>query len=99
MNQKTKIAVLAGINLGVNTVLALGVQAGSAMDQLKSQGIEPSSSRHSEVLQANTNEFEVSFLQVSASCKSSHSAFEPVSVAIENVPLEVRHIHAEIESA
>ncbi len=99
MNQKAKLSVLTGLNLAVNAALSVGAHAGVATDQATSYGTEPSSFRHSDVMQVNTNEFETSFLKVSASCKSSHAAFDAVSVGLENVPVEVRLIHAEIETA
>lgn len=99
MNQKAKLSILTGLSLAVNTALSVGAHAGMTTDSATPYGTEPSSSRHNDVMQVNTNEFESSFLKVSASCKSSHSAFDAVSVGLENVPAAVRLIHAEIETA
>ena len=48
---------------------------------------------------SDSREFEASFLKVPQTCKSSHTSFVAVSVALENVPAEIRLIHAEVEDA
>ena len=98
MNQKAKQAIIAGLNLmiGATGLAALSASAHADTTHNK-QDVKPS--RASDVLQSDTREFESSFLKVSATCKSSHSAFDAVAVAIQEIPADVRAIHAEVERA
>jgi hypothetical protein len=98
MNQKAKQAIIAGLNLMIGATGVVVLSANAHADAaLSKQDIQPS--RAGDMLQSDTREFESSFLKVSATCKSSHSAFDAVAVAIQNIPADVRAIHAEIERA
>lgn len=94
MTQQAKIAMLTGLNIVFGGVAASSVTA--YVDATLNQQ-EPT--RAMDVLQSNAREFEASFLKVSASCKVSHAAFDEIAVAIQEIPAEVRAIHAEVENA
>ena len=78
------------------TSISLSVQAVLAMTAFAAPHITVSNGDHDATM---TSDFEASFINVSANCKASHSAFEAVQVAIEDIAPAVRSIHAEIETA
>lgn len=93
INQKIKFALFATVNLIMNSVVSAGTNAAPAVS---SEAIsEPAQGAQ----QISTSEFEASFLSVSASCKVSHAAFDAVSVGLEDISIEIRNIHAEVENA
>jgi len=98
MNQKTKLTILTGVNFAVNAALSMGAQAGT-MHHHPINKTDNATGSNNRVLQADTNEFEASFLEVSKSCKVSNPAFDAVSVGLENISPDVISIHAEIETA
>lgn len=99
MTHKGKIAVITSVNLATNAALSMAMAHSTQAIGQSSYDNKSEHPRSSSVMQVNTNEFEASFLKVSASCKVSHAAFDAVSVGVENISPEVLSIHAEIERA
>lgn len=98
MNQKAKATILTSLNLAVQTAMGMSATTSIAHTQAAAQEQLPLAQQN-KVIQANTNEFEASFLKVSNSCKVSHAAFDAVYVGLENISQEVIGVHAEIEMA
>ena len=88
---KNKQSVLTGL-LAVNAALSLGAYADAVQPAAGEQ-------KNTQVIQSVGSEFEISFLNVTASCKVSHAAFDVVSVGLENISHDIIAIHAEGEIA
>lgn len=97
MTKNAKIAAMTGFNLAIGSA-AIASNPGILAESSQPK-IDPNNAPFAKVLQSDSREFEASFLNVSATCKGSHAAFDAVAVAIQEIPAEVRSIHADLERA